>query len=405
MNRPAGTALRTLLLCQGVLVAGLALSFPFMTLYLNQRRGLAMGAAGLSVSLAMFAAAGASGLGGELSDLWGCKRVMAGSLAGRVVLTALMAWGIASSWSVPAIVTLLVAAGFVGNFYDPAVRAWIAQEHPAADRVRAYGLLRVATNAAWAVGPAVGGLMAATSYALMFGVTSALCLACLCLLLWVVPAAPAARVGEGFEWSSIPKVARDARYLELCLLSIGIAVVMAQLVAPFSVHAVAHGGLTESQVGLLFGLNGALVVALQHSVSAWIVKRTLTGAMALGCLLYAAGYSWAGFARGGLAFVGVMTVVTLGEIVVAPSLQALAANLAPDRLRGRYIGFQALMQQLGMAMGPVLGGLGLEHLAGRWVPAPWLAVGGVALLSGWGFRRLGRLLGPAEQGLNPLEVL
>ncbi|MEK7384303.1 MAG: MFS transporter, partial [Elusimicrobiota bacterium] len=229
MTKSDRTALRTLLLCQGVLVAGLALSFPFMTLYLHQRRGLPMGMTGLAVSLSVVATAVGQGLGGELSDLWGCKRVMSASLAGRVVLMILMALAIALAWPVFVIVTLLVCAGFFGSFYDPAVRAWIAGEHPAAGRVRAYGQLRVATNAAWAVGPAVGGLMAGVSYALMFGVTSALCLVCLGLLVWVVPDAPVSRTGEGFAWGSVASVSKDRRFLEFCGLSVLAATVMSHL--------------------------------------------------------------------------------------------------------------------------------------------------------------------------------
>ncbi len=405
MTKSDRTALRTLLLCQGVLVAGLALSFPFMTLYLHQRRGLPMGMTGLAVSLSVVATAVGQGLGGELSDLWGCKRVMSASLAGRVVLMILMALAIALAWPVFVIVTLLVCAGFFGSFYDPAVRAWIAGEHPAAGRVRAYGQLRVATNAAWAVGPAVGGLMAGVSYALMFGVTSALCLVCLGLLVWVVPDAPASRTGEGFAWGSVASVSKDRRFLEFCGLSVLAATVMAHLVAPLSVHATAHGGLTEPQVGLLFALNGILVVLLQRAATRAISARALTSAAVLGCLLYALGWSWMGFARGWALLAGAMTVVTLGEIVVSPSLQALAANLAPDQVRGRYIGFHGLMTQLGMALGPLLGGISAEQLGGRWVPAPWLAVGALAAFTGWGFSRLGRHLRPAEQGLHPLGVL
>lgn len=404
MRKRDRTALRALLLCQGALIAGLALSFPFMTLYLHQRRGLPMGATGLAVSLSMAAAAAGQGMGGELSDLWGCKLVMSASLAGRVALTALMAWAVVAAWPVSVVAALLVGSGFIGGWYDPAVRAWIAQEHPAGGRVRAYGLLRVATNAAWAVGPAVGGLMAATSYALMFAVTSAMCLLCLVLLVWVVPDAPAARAAEGFDWGALASVRRDGRFLDFCVLTVAISAVMSQLVAPLSVHATAHGGLSEPQVGLLFGLNGTMVVLLQNGAARAISARTLSGAAAMGCLLYALGFSGVGFARGVPAFAVAMAVVTLGEIVVSPSLQTLAANLAPDRLRGRYIGFHGLMGQFGMAFGPLLGGLGQERLGGRWIPAPWLAAGALAALSGWGFSRLGRRLGPAEQGLDPLEV-
>lgn len=403
MTKPK-TALNALLLCQGVMVAGLALSFPFLTLYFHDRRGLPMGLVGLAVSGAVAAAAVGQALGGELSDVWGCKRVMALALVCRAVFTALLAAAVAGSWPVSVIVGLHVVASFSGNLYGPAVRAWIAHEHPAGERVRAYGALRVAQNAAWAVGPAIGGFMAGWSYALMFAATSALSLLCLGLLLVLVPPAPAARSGEGFAWSGSLMAASDPRCLELALLSLLIATSMAQLVAPMSVHATAHGGLTETMVGFLFAVNGALVVLFQQAATRVVARVALTRAAAAGCLFYLAGWSWIGFARGWWPLALGMTIVTVGEIVVSPSLEALAANLAPTRQKGRYLGFQGLLQSLGQALGPLLGGLGHEHLSGRWTPAPWLAAGALAGAAGWGFWRLGRRITGAEEGLVLQEV-
>lgn len=403
MTKPK-TALRALLLCQGVLVAGLALSFPFLTLYFHEKRGLPMGLVGLGVSGAVAAAAVGQALGGELSDVWGCKRVMALALVCRAAFTALLAAAVWGVWPVSVIVGLHVCAALSGNLYGPAVRAWIAHEHPPAERVHAYGSLRVATNAAWAVGPAIGGFMAGYSYGLMFAATSALSLVCLGLLATLVPAAPAARSGEGFAWSGSLTAARDPRFLELGVLSLIIACSMSQLVAPMSVHATAHGGLTETQVGFLFAVNGALVVLFQQAATRVVARVALTRAAGAGCLFYLAGWAWIGFASGWWPLALGMAIVTLGEIVVSPSLEALSANLAPAGLKGRYLGFQGLLQSLGQALGPLLGGVGYEHFSGRLAPAPWLAAGALAGAAGWGFYRLGRRLDDAQEGLVLQEV-
>ena len=399
------TALRTLLLCHGVLVAGLALSFPFLTLYLHERRGLEMSRVGLAISAGLIATAVGQAMGGELSDVWGCKRVMAASLCGRAVMTSLMAAAVAGSWPVSAVIVMHIAASWVGNLYDPAVRSCIAFEHPARGRVRAYGLLRVAANAAWAVGPAIGGLMAGSSYAMMFAATAVMCLICLGLLFGLVPSAPAARSGERLHWHQTLLVARNDRYRELALLGLVLACAMGQLVAPLSVHATRHGGLSEVQLGLLFALNGALVVSCQQAAGRVISRYRLTTALAAGCAFYAAGWSWIGFSRGWWPLAAGMVIVTCGEMVVSPSLAALAANLAPEKLRGRYLGFQGLLFQLGSAAGPLLGGVGLQYMGGQWTPAPWLAAGVLAGAAGWGFRRFGEGLSPVEQGRLCPEVL
>lgn len=395
----ARTSLRALLLCQAVLVGGLTLSFPFLTLYLHEQRGLPMGAVGLAISVALLATAAGQGVGGELSDQWGCKRVMALGVAGRGVFTALMAMAVAGQWSVPAMVLLHSCAAFLGNLYDPSVKSWIAQEHPASDRVRAYGLLRMAANAAWAVGPALGGFMAGRSYALMFAATSLMCFLALGLLLWAVPPSPPAREREGgFDARALAAVAGDPRYLRLCLLTLALGASMAQLVAPLSVHATSHGGLSEAQVGLLFTVNGGLVVLLQSFATRAVLGRPLTAAAAAGCVFYAAGWPWIGFASGFWPLAAGMAIVTLGEVTLSPTMNALGANLAPERNRGRYLGFHGLSYQLGHAAGPLLGGLGHQHLA--WTPAPWLAAGALAGACGWGFSALGRRLGDEEQGIS-----
>lgn len=405
MTEKPKTALRALLLCHGVLVAGLALSFPFLTLYFHEKRGLPMGLVGLAVSGAVAAAAVGQALGGELADVWGCKRVMGLAIAFRALFTALLAAAVAGTWPVPVIVGLHVLGAFTGNMYGPAVRAWIAHEHPARERAVAYSSLRVAQNAAWAVGPAIGGFMAGWSYALMFAATSALSLVCLALLKLFVPAAPAIRSGAGFAWTGTAAAARDPRFLELGILSLIVTCSMAQLVAPLSVHATAHGGLTETQVGFLFGVNGALVVLFQQAATRAVSRMALTKAASAGCLFYLAGWSWIGFARGWWALAFGMAIVTLGEIIVSPSLETIAANLAPSRLKGRYLGFHGLLQSLGQALGPLLGGLGFEHLSGRWAPAPWIAAGALAGAAGWGIRRLGRRLNEAEEGLVLQEAV
>ncbi len=398
MTKPK-TALKALLLCHAVLVAGFALSFPFLTLYFHEQRGMPMGLVGLAVSGAIAAAAVGQALGGELADVWGCKRVMALSIVCRAVFTALMAAGIAGEWPVSVIIALHVCGAFLGHFYSPAVRAWIAHEHPAGGRAGAYSALRVAQNAAWAVGPAIGGFMAGYSYSFMFAATSAMCVLCLGLLLGLVPAAPAERSGEGFAWSGTMKAARDPLFLELGVLSLIVTCSMSQLVAPLSVHATAGGGLTTTEVGFLFAVNGALVVLFQQAATRLISRVELSRAAAAGCLFYLAGWSWIGFARGWWPLALGMAIVTLGEIIVSPSIETLAANLAPARLKGRYLGFHGLLQSLGQALGPLLGGLGYEHFSGRWAPAPWLAAGALAGAAGWGFHRLGRRLDKSVEGL------
>lgn len=378
----------TLLACQCLLVAGLTLSIPFFALYLKARRGLPMDQVGLAISFMMLTTALAHTLSGELSDLYGGKPVMQFAVASRAVFSALLAWAMLRDWPVLSLIALNVGSAFCGNFFEPAARSWLAQVCPPEERLRAFGWQRVAVNLGWAVGPAVGGLLAERSYPGLFAASALVSAACLAWIRWGVSHQPPSREGESFQPELALSAVADRRFLRFCLLCLVIAAVHAQLVVGLSVHAAEAAGLTERQIGLLFTLNGVMVVLLQNPVSGWMSGRSLAASVGLGCLFYAVGYAGAGFATSFALLVAVVAVVTLGELVVSPGQYTLAANLAPDRLKGRYIGFHGLAHQLGGALGPLLAGLGLQHLG----PRSWLAVGAMGAAAGVGFFGMRRQL-------------
>lgn len=390
-------ALWALLGCQATLTAGLALSFPFFAIYLNRDRGLGMGWVGFWLSLMLLASAAGSVVAGELCDLRGAKPVMLWALAWRGLLAGAMAAAIWRRASLPLIVGLHVAGGAFGHFFDPAVRAWIARLS-AARRVQYFGYHRVAVNLGWAIGPAAGGFLAGRSYAGAFAVTAAFCAACAALLWRALPAGGAVRSGAGLSFRQLLSCAPDRRFLHHCACCLLIAVVMGQLTSTLSVHSIAYGGLSEAQVGLLFTVNGALVLLLMLPTSSY-AGWPLTAALAAGCALYAVGYTGVGFARGFPAMAAAVAVLTLGEILVSPRLPSLTANLAPPQELGRYMGLQTLCFTVGAAAAPLLGGAGLQRLSPRWPAATWLAVGGLAAAAAAGFLRLGRRLTQHEEGL------
>jgi len=356
-----------------------------------------MGLVGLALSLTMLSTAFSQGFGGELSDLWGSKRVMELALALRSLTAAGMglAMGLGPTWL---LVGLGVLSSFLGAFFEPAIRSWVAEEYPAHQRASAYGSLRVAMNLGWAVGPALGGLLAERSYPLMFAGTAVVCALCLGALRWGLEDDGPAREAP-FSLRGVMSAAGDARLLEFCACGLLLAVVMSQLVVSLSVHSVRFAALSEREVGLLFGLNGLVVILTQRWITGLMRRLRLSLVLACGSLLYALGYGWVGWARGFPLMASAVVVVSLGEVVAAPGLQALAVNLAPARLKGRYLGFQGLTSQAGSALGPLLGGLALQHLSPRWPGAPWLLVAATGAVAGLGFYRLGRRLSPQEEGL------
>ena len=393
--------LRSLFICQAVLTSGLSLSFPFLALYLHRERGLGMGWVGAVLGLNVVFASVAQALGGELSDIAGRQRVMRDSLSLRAAAVGVLAYAVWRRWPFAPLVSLLFLSTLIGNFFEPAARGWVADHCPPSQRSRGYGLLRIAVNLGWVVGPAVGGTLAQSSYALLFAATAATCGLCSGLVAWTIDNVPGERGEERFAFSGVLQARKNPRFLRVCGLSLALGVVMAQLVVSLSIHATQFVGLTDAQVGWLFSLNGLIVVLIQVPATRWWSQFPLTTALAAGSLFYAAGYAWVGTAPTLVAMSAAIVVVTLGETTVAPALQSLWANLAPPREKGRYVGFAGLVFQMGHALGPLLGGLALQYLSPVHPSMPWLGVALVAAAAGGGFYAIGGRFSSSEQGLDP----
>jgi MFS family permease len=77
-------------------------------------------------------------------------------------------------------------------------------------------------------------------------------------------------------------------------------------------------------------------------------------------------------------FLVAVATLTVGEMVTAPTSQALASRFAPEAMRGRYMAVYGFSWAVPTAFGPLLAGLIMDNADPRWV---WYATGLVGLLT------------------------
>ena len=80
-------------------------------------------------------------------------------------------------------------------------------------------------------------------------------------------APPQASSGDRIRLKDLVAIKDDPLLARHCLLIFCIYLVHSQLIAPLSVYAVEMRGLSESGLGLLYTLNGLLVVSIQIPVT------------------------------------------------------------------------------------------------------------------------------------------
>ena len=403
-KRPSGFWL--LVVAEGVLTAGYAISFPFLAVYLSTHRGVPMAWVGVFLSVSMLVASAAQFVGGEVSDAIGRRKVMLFSLALRSVLIAIIAGIIHSGAGLWAIFVFHPLGMFIGSFFHPAARAWVADHVGPGRRLKAYGFLRMGNNAGWALGPALGGFLAEGSYALLFSVTAGVYVVCTVIVALSIKDAPGAARGK-FSPPRLKDAAAtliNRQFLRFCVFTFTMCAVMSQLVVSTSLYSKKHLGFSETEIGLLFSINGLMVVALQYFVTRVLQAHRLTTGLAVGAFFYGAGYLAFGFAPAFWAAGAAIVVVTLGEMAVSPGLLALGANMAPADEKGRYLGVQGVFQQVGSSAGILVGSNAIGLISPVFPQGPWFIVAFVAIVSLLGFLSLGRRLSPEQEGLRNPEA-
>jgi predicted MFS family arabinose efflux permease len=384
---------------RAVNTGGLSLAMAFMAIYLVDDRGLSAQLYGWIYLGANLGQSVAQGYAGEFSDRLGRRRIMALSLVVRAAVIAAIGAEIlvdASLWIIGP--TLLVSAVLRGIF-EPVAYALVADIARPDQRVAAYGLQRMGTNLGWAIGPAMGGLLAAVMH---FGYVFFIAAAFLVVAAWFSgriddPAASAERTDTRISVRQGLAEAFGRRDLTVLLVcSFLFAVVHVQLFSTLSIYTSSELDLTKADLGVIYAINGALVLLLQVPAVGYISRVGAPRALLFGSLLYVSCFAAMGAADSELDVALAVFLLTAGEVVVAPAHQTAAAVLGDPRRMGRAFGLLGLAQMLGVAVAPLLGGVLYDHL--RHHPmAMWGVLAAVAVAMGCAFWRLGVWLDRAER--------
>ncbi|HDI11876.1 MAG TPA: MFS transporter, partial [Candidatus Acetothermia bacterium] len=247
-----------------------------------------------------------------------------------------------------------------GALAMPAISAMVADLVPADRRNEGYGILRAGTNLGWGAGPAVGGYLAVVyPYHVLFAFTTLASLLSLALALAFARESQCQRE-EGVGIRALLETFTDRHFIPFVGLSLPVLVVGGQLVSTLSVFVVDRLGYPEAAFGGMLTLNGFLVAVLQYPLAVLLQRWPRLVGLVAGSLLYGFGYVLFGWLHTYGWLLGIMVVITLGEMLFAPTSSAVVADLAPPARRGRYMGAFGLAESFGWSAGPFLGGILLD---------------------------------------------
>jgi len=208
---------------------------------------------------------------------------------------------------------------------------------------------------------------------------------------------------------------RDYTFQSLWIAAFLSAVVFMQFGSTYSLH-IMRLGLTfdgfgihlrpETVYGLLIAWNGLLVVCTELPLTSLTLRFDARRVMALGYVLIGLGFGLNAWCQTIPTLLLAMTIFTIGEMISSPTSSAVVARIAPERLRGRYMGILALAWNSAGIFGPQFG----FRLFGLDPRYPWFgcaALGLAAAVTTLLFGKSGLLLDsqPAQiEEPDPVEV-
>lgn len=363
--------------------------WPFLTIYMTGR-GFTVENAGAAIACSGLGSIIGGALGGWLSDRAGRRTTIVAGSFGAAFFYFLLYF----AEGLPLILWCVLLGGVAAGTYHPASSALLADLVPEGQRVRAYSALRLALNAGFAGGTACAGFLAQKSYFWLFaGDALTTCLFGLLALLWL-PQGLTSR-GQKAPWSEALRHLRgNLAFHALFIGSLCLGLLNTQYATTYPLHVLerapdfhfAGWDLHGTQVyGLLLAWNGLLVVVAELPLTGTILRFHPRQILALGYALEGVGFAMNFFCHSFESLFVAMTIFTVGEMATAPVSSAYLAQVAPERMRGRYMGALSLAYSFSAVLGPLAGTRLLTlHAPAYWLTALLLGAVGAASIIGLG---------------------
>lgn len=384
---------------------GASLIWPFITLYIREQTSTPLGIMGYVAKHTVFGVAGSTSalniplalstittllslqalssvigtsLISTLMDHFGRKKIM---VVGLILFSGLLIFmsGANQLWQWLVLIPLY---GILQPIFYIGVYAMIADMVKPEQRTSAFALIRTVSNFAIAIGPAVFGVLIARShniaYYMFVGINIIVLIPFVLIIRETLPKKTTeAKVSIGYG-----AILRDRPFVVFIgvftLMEIAAALVFNLL----SVYTKENFHIPENQFGQILAVNALMVVFLQYGVTRVTNRYRPLLVMSFGSFIYALGLT--GYAISSMLphFMLAMAVMTIGELIVSPTSNAMAANMAPPDKRARYMGIYSLTYTFGTGVGPIAGGVLSDNFGPS---AIWYGGAFTAMLASLGF--------------------
>jgi predicted MFS family arabinose efflux permease len=369
-------ALRPLLAVSFVGTATFSAGWSFVGIWAIEELGATSKQLGATYLIAAVAGFATGYIGGHASDYVGRRPMI---LLGWGTLSATFLAFTFVGHRVLLGLGLSCLLGIGGSIGGGADQAMVADLVPPERHEAGYASMRVANNLGVVFGPPIGGLLLIGGHWQVFfaGVT-VLSLVAIAIGYRYLPRTGAYAPTEPPTRGSFGVIRRDHAFL-LFLVSGALAyLVYVAFETVLPIAAVDSYGLSPAGWGFLVIINPATVTLFQLRVTRWSSGFPAGPKLATAMLLMGGSLLLLLISGSVGMLVIVLFVFVVGEMLWVPTSQAIVARLAPQDVRGAYMGAFGSTAAIGFALGPFTG-LQLRGAYGD--DAAWVFFAAVSLVA------------------------
>ncbi len=333
-------------------IAGSSL-FVFMGIWATKELGASGKQLGVAFAIGAILAATSGYLGGHLSDHYGRRRLILVGWGGEVLYIPLFLLVGDQLLLGLALMTGMAVFGSIGGAAD---QAMIADLVPPERHEGAYASVRVASNLGVTMGPPLGGLMILVGdwHGLFVGV-SLLAAVAAGIAYRYLPARGAYSPVEAPRRGSFGVLRRDGVFLLFLLSGVFAYLVYVAYEVALPISLTDTHGLSATTWGFLVVINPALVTFFQLRLTRRVSHVPPAAKLVVAMLLMGLPFTLLSFSAALPVVALTITVFVLGEMLWVPTSQSIAAALAPEDIRGAYMGAFTATGAAGFALAPLFG--------------------------------------------------
>ncbi|RVU23131.1 MFS transporter [Streptomyces antnestii] len=374
---------RLLMINQFAINLAFYMLMPYLADHLAHGLGLAAWMVGLVLGVRNLSQQGMFLVGGTLADRYGCKPMILAGCALRTAAFGLL--GVADT--LPALLAASAATGLAGALFNPAVRAYLAQEAGEERRVEAFATFNVFYQAGILIGPLAGLALLAWDFSAVCAVAALIFGALAVLQARALPARPPAERGAEPAWRAVATdwrtIAANRPFLLFAAAMTGSYVLAFQVYLALPLRArELFGERTGLVTGAVFAVSALAALSGQLKLTAW-AKRTMAGPRAIACGLVVMGAAFLPLlpgthdtviGAGALLFCAAL--LAWGGALLYPFEMDTVVRLSGDRLVATYYGAYNTASGIAISLGNLAVGA-LFDTGVSWLPWACLAATGL----------------------------